>query len=168
MISTRRFSSLKFSRNRTSESWPSTSSTKVHSNLTSAVFFYGILTWSQVLDARRQAQMDAAQSEQLADQSPQGDRSFFTENARGKPRQQRRPGKLTMAERKELERQRQEEFELAFSKLDLLQPALEANDPVATQEWLDVASFLVDGFRETKELFPSDFVGPFLLSGTSV
>jgi general transcription factor 3C polypeptide 3 (transcription factor C subunit 4) len=107
--------------------------------------------------------MDAAQVEQPT-HSPQADRSFFTENARGKPRQQRRSGKLTMAERKELERQRQAEFELAFSKLDLLQPGLEANDPVATQEWLDVASFLVDGFRQTKELFPSDFVCPFSLS----
>ena len=39
---------------------------------------------------------------------------------------------------------------LAFQKLDLLEPGV---DDV---EWLEVATHLVDAFRETRQLFPSD------------
>lgn len=54
------------------------------------------------------------------------------------------------------EAQRDEEFNLALKKLDLL--GVEVNDDNAEVrgEWLAVATFLVDAFRETSQLFPAD------------
>jgi general transcription factor 3C polypeptide 3 (transcription factor C subunit 4) len=54
------------------------------------------------------------------------------------------------------EQQRQQEFEIAFRKLDLLEDQVDAGDPEATTEWLEVATQVVDAFRETRQLFPAD------------
>lgn len=92
--------------------------------------------------------------------------SFFAE--RKKRKVQRKTAaksanaRPTLAQRLEAEQQRQEDFELAFSKLDTLQDGLNEGDPAVIKEWLDVASFLVDGFRQTRELFPSDLRKKFV------
>ncbi|SGZ05942.1 BQ5605_C031g10903 [Microbotryum silenes-dioicae] len=55
-----------------------------------------------------------------------------------------------------VERQRHQEFILAVETLRKLDDDVEAEDVEAITEWLEVATFLVDAFRETKSLFPSD------------
>jgi hypothetical protein len=55
------------------------------------------------------------------------------------------------------EAERSEEFSLAIQKLGLLN--IRANDDGSSgkrAEWLAVATFLVDAFRETVQLFPAD------------
>lgn len=54
------------------------------------------------------------------------------------------------------EEQRQQEFSLAILTLKRLESAVDSGDDEATAEWLEVATYLVDAFRETKQLFPSD------------
>lgn len=60
------------------------------------------------------------------------------------------------ADRIAAEQQRHQEFSLALVTLKRLEPAVEAGVEEARTEWLEVATFLVDAFREQKELFPSD------------
>lgn len=70
---------------------------------------------------------------------------------------------LTAVDRQAREQERKHEFTLALQQLDILQAAVEAGDGGARDDWLSVATYLVDSFRETKQLFPSDgkkkFVG---------
>lgn len=54
------------------------------------------------------------------------------------------------------EQQRVEEFGAAFHKLSVLDSGVEEEDKEAIGEWLEVATYLVDSFRETTQLFPSD------------
>ncbi|KAI5479718.1 transcription factor TFIIIC complex subunit Sfc4 [Pseudohyphozyma bogoriensis] len=58
--------------------------------------------------------------------------------------------------RAETEEQRQQEVASAFLKLEILAAQVEDGDDEATAEWLEVSTFLVDSFRETRQLFPSD------------
>lgn len=60
------------------------------------------------------------------------------------------------ADRLVIEEQRVQEFSLAFNKLDRLYPAVHGGDENAKNEWLKLATHLVDAFRETRQLFPSD------------
>ena len=43
-----------------------------------------------------------------------------------------------------------------YCKLDYLRAAMEAGDPDAVKDWLDTAGDLVDDFRNTRALFPSE------------
>lgn len=63
---------------------------------------------------------------------------------------------MARANKEEMEIQAQSEYELAFRKLAFLEPGLDEGDKEATVEWLEVAGWLVDGFRETTALFPTD------------
>ncbi|GAA5826171.1 hypothetical protein JCM11251_007193 [Rhodosporidiobolus azoricus] len=58
--------------------------------------------------------------------------------------------------REDAERARHAEFQLAFSRLSALDASVQAGDDEATQQWLEIASRLVDSFRSTKQLFPQD------------
>lgn len=67
------------------------------------------------------------------------------------------------AERAERERERQNEFTLALAQLRNLDELIDENtgeedgeNAVAMAEWLSLATYLVDSFRETRQLFPSD------------
>lgn len=72
------------------------------------------------------------------------------------PRYAERP--KTAAERRALEARLTAEYGVAVTKLQALQERVEADDPVALAEWLGEAGTLIDGFRETRALFPQDFV----------
>lgn len=48
--------------------------------------------------------------------------------------------------------------EAGFARLDALDEFVEEEDIPAIMEWLEVAGPIVEGFRETKPLFPSDRV----------
>jgi general transcription factor 3C polypeptide 3 (transcription factor C subunit 4) len=84
--------------------------------------------------------------------------SFFAERVTVQP--------LTKSKRKEIKReqrhiaetQRQADFEAAYTKLGYLDDGMQNGDAEAVREWLEVASYLIDGFRETPELFPRDGV----------
>lgn len=75
--------------------------------------------------------------------------------------------KLSIEERLENERLREQEYEATMRKLEAIEPDMEAGDVNATSEWLDLAGTLLDGFRETKALFPTDGVRlhVFLIAG---
>lgn len=61
-----------------------------------------------------------------------------------------------IADRVAAEQQRHQEFSLALITLKRLEPSVNGGDVEARAEWLEVATYLVDAFRETKELFPAD------------
>lgn len=90
-----------------------------------------------------------------------------------KPKRKRRitkaaNGKLNAAERQELENQREIEYNATLRKLESIEPDMERGDEAATLEWLDLASTLIDGFRETKALFPSDGVSPIQTTAEAI
>ncbi|BGP22119.1 transcription factor TFIIIC subunit tfc4 [Rhodotorula toruloides] len=60
------------------------------------------------------------------------------------------------SDREAVERERHAEFTIAFLRLQELEKAVEAGDEVAMNQWLEVATGLVDSFRSTQQLFPSD------------
>lgn len=60
------------------------------------------------------------------------------------------------ADRLAAEELRHNEFAAAFQKLGVLDPAVDEGDSKAISEWLELATYLVDSFRETTQLFPSD------------
>lgn len=52
-----------------------------------------------------------------------------------------------------------------FSRLAQLDPAVDADSIEAVEEWLEIARELVEGFRQTKLLFPQDKVGDSFAAG---
>ncbi|GAA5974117.1 hypothetical protein JCM11641_003446 [Rhodosporidiobolus odoratus] len=64
--------------------------------------------------------------------------------------------------REDAERARHTEFQLSFSQLAQLDPAVATGDEEALNQWLEIATGLVDSFRSTKQLFPSDFRKKFV------
>lgn len=70
--------------------------------------------------------------------------------------ERRRRVKLT---RQEMEANRVKQVTEAFALLEGINEEVEAGDEAAIAQWLDIAGELVDGFRQTKILFPSEKVG---------
>ncbi|GAA5929194.1 hypothetical protein JCM10213_005007 [Rhodosporidiobolus nylandii] len=66
------------------------------------------------------------------------------------------------ANREDAERARHAEFSLAFTQMRDLDPRVAAGDEDALQQWLEIATRLVDSFRSTKQLFPHDFRKKFV------
>jgi hypothetical protein len=89
-------------------------------------------------------------------------RNFFAKQRQlTKHRQQRLDGGnagLSKAQRAEMERELQDDVERAIVLLDEREAAVQAGDEMATREWMDIAGFLIDNFREAKALFPHDAV----------
>lgn len=82
--------------------------------------------------------------------------------AKPPPKQAKR--KVTREQRLQAEAQRQADIELGFDRLSRIEQ--EMADPlssVKSKEWIDAASYLVDSFRETPALFPSDRVRTIVL-----
>lgn len=63
-----------------------------------------------------------------------------------------------MSERRRKEELRQSEIAAAYQKLQFLQNGADGEH---SREWLETASYLIDSFRETPALFPSDGVRLF-------
>ncbi|GAA6000915.1 hypothetical protein JCM10207_004717 [Rhodosporidiobolus poonsookiae] len=59
------------------------------------------------------------------------------------------------------ERARHAEFASAFERLKELDAAVDAGDEEASNQWLEIATTLVDSFRSTKALYPADFKKKF-------
>ncbi|GAA5902958.1 hypothetical protein JCM6882_009654 [Rhodosporidiobolus microsporus] len=66
------------------------------------------------------------------------------------------------ANREDAERARHAEFQMAFSRLDGLEARVQAGEDDAIQQWIEVATGLVDSFRSTRQLFPQDFKKKFV------
>ncbi|GAA5921558.1 hypothetical protein JCM1841_000569 [Sporobolomyces salmonicolor] len=65
-------------------------------------------------------------------------------------------------DREEAERSRHAEFTAAFARLEHLDVAVSAGDEESKFQWLEIATRLVDSFRSTRQLFPSDFRKKFV------
>ncbi|GAA5924202.1 transcription factor TFIIIC subunit TFC4 [Sporobolomyces koalae] len=59
------------------------------------------------------------------------------------------------------EEERNLEASAAFSRLEALEPQVERGDQQAILQWLEIATRLIDSFRSTRQLFPSDFKKKF-------
>lgn len=70
--------------------------------------------------------------------------------------------KLSAKEAFELNERRTEQTTAKYRKLEMLWPAVQEGEKDAIKEWLDVAGELVDDFRNTRALYPSERGKPFL------
>ncbi|GAA5845725.1 hypothetical protein JCM5353_001690 [Sporobolomyces roseus] len=59
------------------------------------------------------------------------------------------------------EEERKMEATAAFSRLEQLEPSIEIGDEEAVYQWLEIATRLIDSFRSTRQLFPSDYKKKF-------
>lgn len=87
------------------------------------------------------------------------DSLFPEERQLTKPPPKQAKRKVTREQRLQAEAQRQADIELGFDRLSRIEQDM--TDPQSSEkskEWIDAASYLVDSFRETPALFPSDRV----------
>ncbi|GAA5855355.1 hypothetical protein JCM9279_001694 [Rhodotorula babjevae] len=85
-------------------------------------------------------------------------------DADGKRRRQylsREERQAARIRRQNVEHDRHAEFQIAFSRLQELDEGVLAGDDEALNQWLELATGLVDSFRSTTQLFPSDFKRKF-------
>jgi general transcription factor 3C polypeptide 3 (transcription factor C subunit 4) len=68
----------------------------------------------------------------------------------------RQPGYMSEAQRLEMNARKTEQTTVKYRKLEYLRAGMEAGEPQAVKEWLDTAGELVDDFRNTRALFPSE------------
>ncbi|KAG2139828.1 uncharacterized protein EDB93DRAFT_1241934 [Suillus bovinus] len=108
----------------------------------------------QVIDTRKRRpnQPEATPTPDTVPQ-PQG-ASLFEEKSRTKAKTPG-PGKsrLTLAELKALEEQREREVILGYTRVEDLWPRMQHGDAEAEREWMIEAEKLVEMFRETRNLF---------------
>ncbi|BGP45304.1 transcription factor TFIIIC subunit tfc4 [Rhodotorula kratochvilovae] len=87
-------------------------------------------------------------------------------DADGKPRRRtylsREERAAARVHRENVEHERHAEFQIAFSRLQELDAAVLNGDEDALNQWLEIAAGLVDSFRSTKQLFPSDYKRKFM------
>ncbi|GAA6008607.1 hypothetical protein JCM11491_003366 [Sporobolomyces phaffii] len=65
--------------------------------------------------------------------------------------------KASHQDRLAAEEERKFEATAAFNRLAHLDPAVQRGDEDAVFQWLEIATRLIDSFRSTRQLFPSDF-----------
>ncbi|KAF9450761.1 TPR-like protein, partial [Macrolepiota fuliginosa MF-IS2] len=114
----------------------------------------------EVIDSRkRRGRGDAAN--QMEDQSNIGSTSLFEERAQPKVKIQPRAPRLTHAQLRELESQKEKEVTRGYKRLQELWPDMLNGEPEAGREWLAEAERLVETFRETRNLFLTSRTHPF-------
>jgi general transcription factor 3C polypeptide 3 (transcription factor C subunit 4) len=82
--------------------------------------------------------------------------AFFPNQPAPKRAKRTRPGALTAEQRMEMNARITEQTAIKYRKLEYLCTRMLAGEPEAVKDWLDTAGELVDDFRNTKALFPSD------------
>ncbi|KAA8909852.1 hypothetical protein FN846DRAFT_888742 [Sphaerosporella brunnea] len=88
---------------------------------------------------------------------PDGDPSALLPNQPAPRRlRNRQPGSMSEAQRLEINARKTEQTAVKYRKLEYLRAGMEAGEPQAVKDWLDTAGELVDDFRNTKALFPSE------------
>ncbi|TGZ83358.1 TPR-like protein [Ascodesmis nigricans] len=73
-----------------------------------------------------------------------------------------RVSRLTVQEAFELNERRTEQTSAKYKKLEMIWPEVQKGKKEAVKEWLDVAGDLVDDFRNTRALYPSERGKPFM------
>ena len=113
-----------------------------------------------VIDSRRRRRVAGAEGQDRAGSSQDGatGASLFEEKARkgkgkGKGSAGARPGKLTAAQLRELEAQKEREAAQSYARVRDLWPRMLAGDEDADREWMYEAEMLIESFRETRALF---------------
>lgn len=105
-----------------------------------------------VIDSRkRRGKGDT--SNQTEDQPHVGSTSLFEERTQPKTKIQPRAPRLTHAQLRELEAQKEKEVIRGYQRIQELWPNMLAGEPEAEKEWLTEAEKLVETFRETRNLF---------------
>ncbi|KAK4700486.1 general transcription factor 3C polypeptide 3 (transcription factor C subunit 4), partial [Phenoliferia sp. Uapishka_3] len=113
-------------------------------------------TINEIIEARRQNPEASEDYERPPEANPHLESANHSSARKGRVPLTKEDRIARDENRRMTEEQRYQEFSLAFSKLSLLDPRVSKGDEQATIEWLEVATHLVDAFRETRQLFPSD------------
>lgn len=113
----------------------------------------------------RRVQAEAQEDEDENDRAPGGTlTSFFDEE-----KQVRDKARIAAAHRRReresasktvLEESMLAKVQAGFSRLAQLDEAVDEGQVEAVEEWLDIARELIEGFRQTRALFPGDKVRP--------
>ena len=82
--------------------------------------------------------------------------AFFPNQPVPRPVRKLRPGVITNEQRAEMNARKTEQTAVKYRKLEYLRVKMEEGDPDTIKDWLDTAGDLVDDFRNTKALFPSE------------
>lgn len=115
-----------------------------------------------MIDSRkRRGKGDA--SSQADDQSIIASTSLFEEKAQPKVKAQTRTPRLTHAQLKELETQKEKEVTRGYQRVKELWSGMLTGEPGAEKEWSIEAEKLVETFRETRNLFLTSRVTFFFL-----
>ncbi|KAG2056694.1 TPR-like protein [Suillus hirtellus] len=118
----------------------------------------------QVIDSRKRRAHQPEATSTPSTTQPQGASLFEEKRTKAKIPA---PGKsrLTLAELKALEEQREREVSLGYTRIEDLWPRMRHGDAEAEREWMMEAEKLVEMFRETRNLFVTtrdyDFKGMF-------
>lgn len=125
------------------------------SNLSLTAFFF------IVIDSRkRRGKGDI--SSQSEDQSNTASTSLFEEKTQPKLKAQPRAPRLTHAQLRELEAQKEKEVTRGYQRVQELWSRMLAGEPEAEREWSTEAEKLVETFRETRNLFLTSRVSHFV------
>jgi general transcription factor 3C polypeptide 3 (transcription factor C subunit 4) len=120
---------------------------------------------NQVIAIRKQAETAAATPNENAPTEaeapvavPTGNQdSVFLPNQPAPRRiKKHQPGYMSETQRLEMNARKTEQTTVKYRKLEYLRAGMEAGEPQAVKEWLDTAGELVDDFRNTRALFPTE------------
>ena len=119
-----------------------------------------------VIDSRRRPR--ATQDQGLQAAGDAAGSSLFEERPKtGKEKASKsaaqKASKLSVAQLKEMELKKEQEAVLSYGRVRNLWAAMLAGDAVAEREWMHEAESLVESFRETRALFLTTRVRPFLI-----
>ncbi|KAF5378579.1 hypothetical protein D9615_007122 [Tricholomella constricta] len=113
----------------------------------------------EVIDSRKKRPKEANTS-QPAD-STAASTSLFEERAKSKALAMKSQGRLTHAQLRELEAEKEKEVIRGYKRVQELWAGMLAREEEAEREWLVEAEKLVETFRETRNLFLTTRTNPF-------
>ncbi|CCX13579.1 Similar to Transcription factor tau subunit sfc4; acc. no. O74458 [Pyronema omphalodes CBS 100304] len=99
---------------------------------------------------------NGAAAEAVAEPTGEDTMAFFPNQPAPRRSRKKKPGQMTIEQRAAMNARKTEQAAIKYKKLEYLRAGMEAGDPEAIKEWLDTAGDLVDDFRNTKALFPSE------------
>jgi general transcription factor 3C polypeptide 3 (transcription factor C subunit 4) len=124
----------------------------VYEGSPTSFFNHTVPTIFAVIDSRKRREKGDGTS-QAEDQSNVAPTSLFEERTQPKTKPHPRTPRLTHAQLKELEAQKEKEVIKGYKRVQDLWPGMLAGECEAEKEWLVEAERLVEAFRETRNLF---------------
>ncbi|KAG5642745.1 hypothetical protein DXG03_002260 [Asterophora parasitica] len=113
----------------------------------------------EVIDSRKKRPKEANASQ--PSDGTAGSTSLFEERAKSKASAAKTQGRLTHAQLRELEAEKEKEVIRGYKRAKELWAGMLAHDEEAEREWLTEAEKLVETFRETRNLFLTTRTNPF-------